>query len=155
MDELFERIIFDAIKKGATDIHLQSKEKGMIQMRIYGQLEMYECIEQDKMKKMINYIRFLSKIDLNYHLKPQTGHLIYNLQKILMDFEGIAAFTYFFFFFHLVTILLSYRFFTNRVRIAFNTAITITPTSANIATHIFAMPSAPSSRQISFTPIAK
>lgn len=81
MDELFERIIFDAIKKGATDIHLQSKEKGMIQMRIYGQLEMYECIEQDKMKKLINYIRFLSKIDLNYHLKPQTGHLIYNLQN--------------------------------------------------------------------------
>lgn len=81
MNELFECIIFDAIKKGATDIHLQSKEKGIIQMRIYGRLEIYEYMEYEKMKKLINYIRFVSKIDLNYHLKPQTGHLIYDLQN--------------------------------------------------------------------------
>src|SRR5574344_520032 len=39
-------------------------------------------------------------------------------------------------------------------RIALSTAIIITPTSANIAAHMFAMPSAPSTRHISLMPIA-
>lgn len=46
-------------------------------------------------------------------------------------------------------------FFTNSARIAFTTAMTITPTSAKIAIHILAMPRAPSSRQISLIPMAK
>ena len=49
----------------------------------------------------------------------------------------------------------SHTRFTARHRIAFSTQRTITPTSAKIASHMFAIPSAPSSRQISFTPIAK
>ena len=48
-----------------------------------------------------------------------------------------------------------YRFFTIRHLIAFSTQITMTPTSANIASHMLAMPSAPRSRQASFTPMAK
>ena len=38
---------------------------------------------------------------------------------------------------------------------AFITAITITPTSANIAAHILAIPKAPSTRHIILIPIAK
>ena len=81
MDELFERIIFDALKKEATDIHLQSKEIGNILFRVHGQLILYENLKIDIMMKLINYIRFISRIDLNYHLKPQTGHMIYTLQN--------------------------------------------------------------------------
>ena len=81
MDELFERIIFDALKKEATDIHLQSKEIGNILFRVHGQLILYENLKIDIMMKLINYIRFISRIDLNYHLKPQTGHMIYKLQN--------------------------------------------------------------------------
>ena len=46
------------------------------------------------------------------------------------------------------------NFFTNNARIAFNTARIITPTSAKIAIHILAIPTAPRIRQISFTPMA-
>ena len=46
------------------------------------------------------------------------------------------------------------NFFTNNARIAFNTARIITPTSAKIASHILAIPTAPRIRQISFTPMA-
>lgn len=45
----------------------------------------------------------------------------------------------------------SYRFFTNRQRIALSTARIITPTSAKIARYIFAMPIAPSARQANLT----
>ena len=48
----------------------------------------------------------------------------------------------------------NYIFFTNNARIAFNTARIITPTSAKIASHILAIPTAPRIRQISFTPMA-
>ena len=45
-------------------------------------------------------------------------------------------------------------FFTNRARIAFKIARIMTPTSAKIAAHIFAIPRAPRARQINFTAIA-
>ena len=46
-------------------------------------------------------------------------------------------------------------FFTFRALIAFKTAITITPTSAKIASHILAIPIAPNIKQITLIPIAK
>ena len=47
-----------------------------------------------------------------------------------------------------------YNFFTNSARIALSTAMIITPTSAKIASHILAIPTAPSMRQISLMPMA-
>ena len=81
MNELFERIIFNALQANATDIHLQSKNKGTIKLRINGKLKFFDEINIQEMKKLINYIRFISKIDLNYHLKPQTGHIKYHYQN--------------------------------------------------------------------------
>lgn len=78
MNELFERIIFNALQLKATDVHLQSKKKGTIKFRVKGQIMLFEEISHEEIKKLINYIRFISKIDLNYHLKPQTGHFKYH-----------------------------------------------------------------------------
>ena len=38
MEELFEQIIYQAIKKNVSDIHLQCTEKGVIKFRICGEL---------------------------------------------------------------------------------------------------------------------
>ena len=46
------------------------------------------------------------------------------------------------------------KYLTFNARIAFNTAIIITPTSAKIANHIFAIPMAPKIKQTSLIPIA-
>ena len=48
-----------------------------------------------------------------------------------------------------------YRFLTISARIALSTASTITPTSAKIAAHILAMPSAPRIRHSTLMPMAK
>lgn len=40
MEELFEQIIYQAIKKNVSDIHLQCTEKGVIKFRICGELLM-------------------------------------------------------------------------------------------------------------------
>lgn len=76
MEELFEQIIYQAIKNNVSDIHLQCKEKGVIKFRICGELEVYNSYEKDVIIALMNYIRFISKIDLNYYRKPQTGHQI-------------------------------------------------------------------------------
>lgn len=78
MNELFERIIFNALRLNATDIHLHSKDKGIIKFRVNGKIEIYDEISYQEIKRLINYIRFISKIDLNYHSKPQTGHFRYH-----------------------------------------------------------------------------
>ena len=49
---------------------------------------------------------------------------------------------------------LSVFYFAFSARMAFNTARTITPTSAKMASHILAIPNAPKSRQSNFTPNA-
>ena len=46
MEELFEQIIYQAIKKNVSDIHLQCTEKGVIKFRICGELLTYETYEK-------------------------------------------------------------------------------------------------------------
>ena len=71
MEELFEQIIYQAIKKNVSDIHLQCTEKGVIKFRICGELLTYETYEKTNIIQLMNYIRFISKIDfylkLNIH----------------------------------------------------------------------------------------
>lgn len=55
----------------------------------------------------------------------------------------------------LTSLLIYYSFFTNNARTAFSTASTITPTSAKIASHILAIPTAARTRHNTLTPIAK
>lgn len=81
MEELFKQIIYQAIKKNVSDIHLQCTEKGVIKFRIYGELLTYETYEKTNIIQLMNYIRFISKIDLNYYRKPQTGHYVYVLNN--------------------------------------------------------------------------
>ena len=45
MEELFEQIIYQAIKKNVSDIHLQCTEEGVIKFRTYGELVIYEKYE--------------------------------------------------------------------------------------------------------------
>ena len=48
MEELFEQIIYQAIKKNVSDIHLQCTEKGVIKFGICGELLTYETYEKNK-----------------------------------------------------------------------------------------------------------
>ena len=53
----------------------------MIKFRICGELLTYETYEKTNIIQLMNYIRFISKIDLNYYRKPQTGHYVYVLNN--------------------------------------------------------------------------
>lgn len=77
MQEDFEKILFDAVHQNITDIHIILKLDCIVYFRKNGQLEKYTTIEHEWGVKLITYIRFLSKIDLNYQWKPQTGNYIW------------------------------------------------------------------------------
>lgn len=77
MQEEFERILFHALDQNISDIHIILKHMCVIYFRTFGQLVKYTTIERDWGVKLMTYIRFLSKIDLNYQWKPQTGNYIW------------------------------------------------------------------------------
>lgn len=81
MDELFEKILNRAIESKTTDIHLLNKNRCTISFRQQGDLILHDQIETKIGAKLFNYIRFKSNIDMNYRLRPQTGHLNYTYEN--------------------------------------------------------------------------
>ncbi len=77
MNDLFEKIINHAITYKTSDIHLLLKQQCTISFRQHGDLVIYDALEYKQGIKLMNYIRFKSNIDINYQLRPQTGHLNY------------------------------------------------------------------------------
>ena len=81
MDELFEKILNHAINYKTSDIHILMKQKCSVSFRQHGDLVLYDTFESHIGLKLFNYIRFKSNIDINYCLRPQTGHLNYIYQN--------------------------------------------------------------------------
>ncbi|WP_455677685.1 ATPase, T2SS/T4P/T4SS family [Sharpea azabuensis] len=77
MDELFEKIIFHALKRHATDVHMKIDRQLDIEFRVLGKLEHYASYEIDIGHKIMNYIKYKSFINVNYKLVPQTGAFHY------------------------------------------------------------------------------
>lgn len=74
MESVFEGILYQALKKKASDIHLISRQNFLnIDFRIKGQLINYTLLDLKEGNKLVNYIKFQSNIDLNYQLIYKTG----------------------------------------------------------------------------------
>lgn len=73
MDELFDKIIYRALKQKATDIHLVLKDELKIRFRVFGELKKYDVLGLEEGGKLMNYIKYKSFINTNYKLLPQTG----------------------------------------------------------------------------------
>ena len=79
MDELFEDIIFEALKHNATDIHFKLQDQLSIALREYGQLVPFRTLDHDTGAKLMNYMKYRSFINVNYKMTPQTGSFHYVL----------------------------------------------------------------------------
>mgnify|MGYP003275590657 FL=1 len=88
MEELLEKILLSALKKNVTDIHLNKMQnKTTVQFRQQGKLYPFQEYEEPIGKNLINYIKFLGNIDLNYLLTPHTGQFEYNLNQKSYSFR--------------------------------------------------------------------
>ncbi|SEI76111.1 competence protein ComGA [Kandleria vitulina] len=100
MDELFETLIYKALKNEATDIHMKLKKDLSIYYRIYGQLRHYQTYDKQLGERIMNYIKYKSFINVNYRLMPQTGSFNYYISDHIyflrvsylpgIDFESIV-----------------------------------------------------------------
>lgn len=77
MKDLFEKILNHAIVQKTTDIHFLMRQECIVSFRQQGDLILYNTYENKIALRLLNYIRFISNIDINYRLRPQTGHLSY------------------------------------------------------------------------------
>lgn len=100
MDEIFETLIVNALKKGATDIHIKNSDHLEISMRILGHLDPYKPKTEIHGERLINYLKYKALINVNFKLVPQTGSFHYEINNHTyflrvsylpgLDFESIV-----------------------------------------------------------------
>ncbi len=79
-----DKIIFDAISKSASDIHITPFEKTFkIMLRIDGTLTDYKTSDINEFERLKISIKVLSKLDIAETRRPQSGHF----QKDNIDFR--------------------------------------------------------------------
>ena len=73
MHKLLMNILNYSIVKGSSDIHFVLKDKCQISLRIQNEMAAYRNLPFDQGTRLLNYIRYYSRIDTNFKLRPQTG----------------------------------------------------------------------------------
>jgi len=72
--KLVNSLFFQAIKKGASDIHIESKEhKGEVRLRIDGALKKHIDLDKKIISLVINRIKVISNLDISEKRIPQDG----------------------------------------------------------------------------------
>ncbi|WP_269432577.1 competence type IV pilus ATPase ComGA [Bacillus sp. FJAT-18017] len=77
IEDLAERIISDAVRQQATDIHiLPRKTDTLIQLRITNSLIPRLTLPIDQCEKLISHFKFIAHMDIGERRKPQNGSII-------------------------------------------------------------------------------
>ncbi len=75
-----------AIKVGASDVHIEAEEKGVIiRLRIDGVLQEAAVISREKWDKIISRLKILARVKINIENKPQDGRFTITLAKERLD----------------------------------------------------------------------
>lgn len=85
METTLNNLILYALSMSCSDIHLICSQNCIINLRIAGKMTSYRTLSKSEGEKLINYIRYIAKIDTNFKLKPQTGS--FNLSLEGMDYS--------------------------------------------------------------------
>ncbi|MFH1745081.1 MAG: GspE/PulE family protein, partial [bacterium] len=79
-------ILATAIKTGASDIHIEAEENGIVvRFRIDGILQEAAEIKKESWKKIISRIKMLAKVKINVEGQPQDGRFSIHLKKERID----------------------------------------------------------------------
>jgi len=79
-------ILATAIKVGASDIHIEAEEKGVIiRLRLDGVLQEAAIISREKWHKIISRLKILAHVKINIENKPQDGRYTIYLDKRRVD----------------------------------------------------------------------
>ena len=84
--KLVNSLFFQAIKKGASDIHIESGEKkGEVRLRIDGALKKHIDLEKSIVALVINRIKVISSLDISEKRIPQDGRTQISISGKTLD----------------------------------------------------------------------
>jgi len=84
--KLVNSLFFQAIKKGASDIHIESGErKGEVRLRIDGALKKHLDLERTIIGLVINRIKVISNLDISEKRVPQDGRTQISISGKTLD----------------------------------------------------------------------
>lgn len=86
ISDIITLILAAAIKVGASDIHVEAEENGvMIRLRIDGVLQEAASISPQKWDKIISRLKIIAKVKINIENKPQDGRFTIHLEERGID----------------------------------------------------------------------
>jgi general secretion pathway protein E len=84
--KLVNSLFFQAIQKGASDIHIESGEnKGEVRLRIDGALKKHIDVEKNIITLVINRIKVISNLDISEKRLPQDGRTQISISGKTLD----------------------------------------------------------------------
>lgn len=93
--KLVNSLFFQAIKKGASDIHIESAEKkGEVRLRIDGALKKHIDLEKNIINLVINRIKVISSLDISEKRVPQDGRTQIGISGKTLDVRVSVLPTY-------------------------------------------------------------
>lgn len=86
IEEIIERMIREARELGTSDIHILPDEGNYrLYHRLNGQLELSRIFSIDEGLRLLNYLKYLSHLDVGEKRRPQTGSLVYQSEHYIQD----------------------------------------------------------------------
>ena len=93
--KLVNSLFFQALKKGASDIHIESAErKGEVRLRIDGALKKHLDLERSIVGLVINRIKVISSLDISEKRVPQDGRTQISISGKTLDVRVSVLPTY-------------------------------------------------------------
>ena len=94
--KLVNSLFFQAIKKGASDIHIEMHEKkGEVRFRIDGALKKHLDLDKSVVNLVINRIKVISNLDISEKRVPQDGRTQVTISKKKLDIRVSVLPTYY------------------------------------------------------------
>lgn len=94
--KLVNSLFFQAIRKGASDIHIESKEyKGEVRFRIDGALKKHIDLDKNITSLVINRIKVISNLDISEKRVPQDGRTQVTISGKTLDVRVSLLPTYY------------------------------------------------------------
>ncbi len=85
---LVNKLIYDAVKEGATDIHIECFEKKLnVRYRIDGSLKKVMVIEKNAQEAIISRLKIISDLDITERFIPQEGRFKMKVMDTQIDFR--------------------------------------------------------------------
>ncbi|KKU06327.1 MAG: Type 4 fimbrial assembly protein PilB [Parcubacteria group bacterium GW2011_GWA2_45_30] len=89
IEGLREKMLSDAIRNGASDIHIEpGYDSMMIRFRIAGDLHPWDRRQLSDQEPLISHLKVISGLDILKHTLPQEGHFAWSSEQISGTADG-------------------------------------------------------------------